>query len=124
MLDKIQKKYSEVYENHFKEIFKDGYDVKCEWGFPVIKLEFSNPVSEIIFNIDIRSGDYGLFMKGKEMKDEVEVPAFAALDKATLNFIVERTILISENLFGVEPEPNPDEIEPGPDKAESDPDKV
>ena len=58
------------------------------------------------------------------MKDEVEVPAFAALDKATLNFIVERTILISENLFGVEPEPNPDEIEPGPDKAESDPDKV
>jgi hypothetical protein len=124
MLDEIQKKYSEVYENHFKEIFKDGYDVKCEWGFPVIKLEFSNPKSEIIFNIDIRSGDYGLFMKGKEMKDEVEVPAFAALDSSTLKFIVERTILISENLFGAEPEPRPDEVEPGPDKAESDPDKV
>lgn len=118
MLDKIQKKYSEVYENHFKEIFKDTYDVKCEWGFPIIRLGFSNPKSEIIFNIDIRNGDYGLFMKGKEMKDEVEVPAFAVLDKSTLNFIVERTILISENIFAVEPELTEDKDDE-PEKAES-----
>jgi len=111
MLDKIKEQYGKVYEDHFNHVFEGKFDVQCEWGFPVLALLISSKNVEVKSHwriaVDVTSQDFTLSSKAYkveeselELEDAALTPEWTSIDKTTLNFIVDRVVLISEQLFG------------------------
>lgn len=122
MLDKVKEQYGAVYEEHFNHVFEGRFDVKCEWGFPVLALLISSKNVEVKSQwriaVDVLSKDFTLSSKAYrlelsrlELEDELPVPEWTSIDKTTLDFIIERVVLISQKVFGEqEPEENTETV--------------
>jgi hypothetical protein len=110
MLDQVKEKNSKIFVDHFNEVFGERFDVTCDWGFPVVGLEFGskNPEYEINWRIaiDVVKPDYTLQTFAARVSGEGEektlTPEYATIDKATIDFIVGRSVMLSNNLFGQE----------------------
>lgn len=104
MLQDVQKRNGKIFEDHFKEVFGDQFEVECKWGFPIIQLSVISNKSEVksnfTFVIDVTNSEYSLNIKGYKVVEEKEVPVNVAIDSKTIDFVVERTILITDNMFG------------------------
>ena len=103
MLKKAQKRYGKMFEDHFNQIFGEGVEVICTWGFPVVGITLKTKEGEInthwYFSINTISKDYDISTTSFIEKDEVNTSAISRLDSKTLNFIVDRTVELSESLF-------------------------
>jgi len=107
MLEKVKEKNSKVFVSHFNEAFGEKFEVECDWGFPVLVLEFASKNVDYKINwkiaIDVTKPDYTLqtfaARVSGEGDDKVFTPEYATIDKATIEFIVGRSIMLSNNLF-------------------------
>lgn len=111
MLEEVREQYGKVYEDHFNHVFEERFDVKCEWGFPILALLISSKSAEVKSHwriaIDVTNEDFTLSSKAYrlessrlEFEDGLPVPEWTSIDKTTLNLIVERVVLISQQIFG------------------------
>ena len=103
MLDQVKQKNAQMFVDHFNEVFGEKFDVECEWGFPVMMLQFSTKEESITvrwrLSIDVTKPDYTLQTFASKLENEVEIPQFATIDKTALEFIVGRSIMLSNTLF-------------------------
>lgn len=112
MLEKVKQKNSKLFVDHFNQVFEDKFEVQCEWGFPVLGLEFTSKNPEYRINwkmaIDVTKPDYTLQTFAArisgEGEEEVLTPEYATIDKTTIEFIVGRAMMLSNNLFPQEEE--------------------
>jgi hypothetical protein len=118
MLEQVKEKNSQLFVDHFNEVFGGKFEVSCSWGFPVVSLGFTskNPEYEINWRmaIDVTKPDYTLQTFAAKVSGEGEervlTPEFATIDKTTIEFIVGRTIMLSNNLFPQETEESTEEV--------------
>lgn len=112
MLDQVKQKNAQIFVDHFNEVFGGKFDVECEWGFPVMILQFSSKNEEFVvkwrITVDVTKPDYSLQTYGAKLKGDIEIPQFATIDKTTLEFILTRAIMLSQTLF---PQDKPNETE-------------
>lgn len=110
MLKELAKQKGEIFENFFTKAFENRFNVKCDWGFPVISLSIkSKKESEIknswFFRIDTRTEEYSFTSEGyreegeKENKEITVLPV--SIDSNTINFIVKNVVSITEDIFGL-----------------------
>jgi hypothetical protein len=103
MLNQVKEKNSQMFVDHFNEVFGGKFNVECEWGFPVMMLQLSTKEESITvrwrLSIDVTKPDYTLQTFASKLEGEVEVPQFATIDRAALEFIVGRSMMLSNNLF-------------------------
>ena len=118
MLDQIKEKNAQIFIDHFNEVFGNKFNVECEWGFPVMTLEFSTKEELTTvrwkLNIDVTKPDYSLQTFASKLEGEKEIPHVAMIDKTALDFIISRSMILSQNLFSQETTKNkekPKEVE-------------
>ena len=105
MLKDVQKKYSEIFENHFKEVFQGSLDVKCSWGFPVIDLTLTSKneaegiTSIWSFSINVSDEKYNLASKSFKVEEEKEISQASIISGEMIGFVVRRTIEIGSSFF-------------------------
>jgi hypothetical protein len=103
MLDQVKQKNAKMFVDHFNEVFGGKFDVECEWGFPVMMLQFSTKEESVTvrwrITIDVTKPDYTLQTYAAKLDGETEIPQFATIDKTALDFIVGRSMMLSNNLF-------------------------
>ena len=103
MLDQVKQKNQQIFVDHFNEVFGGKFDVQCEWGFPVMMLEFATKNEEFVvkwrITVDVTKPDYTLQTYGAKIEEDKEIPQFATIDKTTLEFILSRAIMLSQSLF-------------------------
>ena len=112
MLQEIKEKNSIMFVEHFNQAFDEKYEIECEWGFPVlsIKLISKNPEYDISwhFNIDVVKPDYVLQVYGAKLQSEGESQLKVAepitIDKSTIDFIIGRSIYLTNLILGEEEE--------------------
>lgn len=108
MLDQVKQKNAQIFVDHFNEVFGGKFDVQCEWGFPVMILEFATKNEEFVvkwrITVDVTKPDYTLQTYGAKIEEGKEIPQFATIDKTTLEFILSRAMMLSNNLFPQEEE--------------------
>ena len=118
MLNQVKEKNEQIFIDHFNEVFGDKFNVQCEWGFPVMMLEFATKNEEFVMKwrvtIDVAKPDYSLQTYGAKIEEDKEIPQFATIDKTTLEFILTRAIILSQNLF---PQDKPNETEESTEKS-------
>lgn len=118
MLDQVKQKNAQIFVDHFNEVFGSKFDVECEWGFPVMILQFSSKNEEFIvkwrITVDVTKPDYSLQTYGAKLQGDIEIPQFATIDKTTLEFILTRAIMLSQSLF---PQDKPNETEESTEKS-------
>lgn len=121
MLQDVQKRNGKIFEDHFKEVFGGQFEVECKWGFPIIQLSVISNKSEVksnfTFVIDVTNSEYSLNVKGYKVVEEKEVPVNVAIDSKTIDFIVERTVLVTDKMFGGSAEEEAEEVEAKEAKA-------
>jgi hypothetical protein len=47
MLNQVKEKNSQMFVDHFNEVFGGKFNVECEWGFPVMMLQLSTKEESI-----------------------------------------------------------------------------
>ena len=118
MLDQVKQKNAQIFVDHFNEVFGEKFAIECEWGFPVMILQFSTKNEEFVvkwrITIDVAKPDYTLQTYGARIEGDIEIPQFATIDKTTLEFILTRAIMLSQNLF---PQDKPNETEENTEKS-------
>lgn len=115
MLKDVQKKYGEIFENHFKEVFQGNLDVKCNWGLPIIEITLiseeknENEIKSIwSFSIDVVEEKYNIAAKAFKIVDEKEISEASVISSEIVDFVVKRTIEIANSFFE-EKKPEPKE---------------
>lgn len=117
MLKKIKEKNEFLIKDHFEKVFGEDYNFEVNWGMPIVVLtitfekEERKSIWKLGFNMD--DENYELSMLGIKTEDEKEFPDWSTIDKNTVDFIIKRTIEISEQLFITreapeQPQENPD----------------
>ena len=118
MLDQVKQKNAQIFIDHFNEVFGGKFDVECEWGFPVMILQFSSKNEEFVvkwrITVDVTKPDYTLQTYSAKIEEDKEIPQFATIDKTTLEFILTRAIMLSQSLF---PQEKPNETEESTEKS-------
>ena len=107
MLDQVKQKNSQMFVDHFNEVFGERFEIKCDWGFPVVGLEFTskNPEYKIHWRmaIDVVKPDYTLQTFAAKISGEGEnqvlTPEYTTIDRTAIEFIVGRAMMLSNNLF-------------------------
>lgn len=103
MLSKARKRYEEIFENFFQESFGKDSKVLVNWGYPImtVSIDFNNEDLEsslkIIFNIE--DGNFNINSKAARKVDDSWIPEVSAIDKNTIDFIIQNSKKINEQLF-------------------------
>ena len=103
MLKDVQKKYGEIFEIHFKEIFQGSLDVKCNWGLPIIEItlisegEGENKIKSIwSFSIDVVEEKYNIAAKAFKMVDEKEISEASVISSEIVDFVVNNLLKLKD----------------------------
>lgn len=103
MLKNIKQKNEKLIAEHFEQVFGEGYKVEVNWGMPVMAITITatkdDKVSSwrIAFNMENES--YELSTKAVKTVDGKEEADWATLTKEIVEFVIKRSIEISEQLF-------------------------
>jgi len=119
MLDQVKEKNSKIFIEHFNQVFGEKFKVECDWGFPVLSLSFKSQTEERqvhwILTMNVVKSDYTLQTLAAKISGEGEektfTPEYAVVDKTTIDFILERSIMLSNNLFSQEQPETEEKVE-------------
>jgi hypothetical protein len=119
MLDQVKEKNSQIFIEHFNQVFGEKFEVECDWGFPVLSLGFKSKTEERevhwVLTIDVVKSDYTLQTLAAKISGEGEektfTPEYAVVDKTTIDFILERSVMLSNSLFSQTQPENEEKLE-------------
>jgi hypothetical protein len=106
MLDSIQTKNKNLFIEHFTKALGDKYVIDCIWGFPSLQLTIASkdqPIKSIWrVTLDVTTKAFALETKAFKLKEEVEVSEWTGIDSATIGFLINESIKVSNEIFNVE----------------------
>jgi hypothetical protein len=106
MLDLLQQKNKNLFIEHFTKSLGEKYTVDCIWGFPSLQLIIASkdqPINNTWrVTIDVTTKAFALETKSFKLKDEVEVAEWSGIDSATIGFLINESVKVSNQIFNVE----------------------
>lgn len=103
MLKEVQKNFSKIYEDHFKAAL-NVKEVECNWGMPEINLTIKENEGSVhrvtVFVVNTIEGTIKTYTKAWSVKEDERIePIFTIVVKEVEDFIKERVIALTEQIF-------------------------
>src|SRR5690554_572657 len=121
MLNKIKLKNEEIISNYLQNVFDDSFKIKTDWGFPITKVTINSDLDskkstwELTFNLLAKNFNIST-INSKTEEEGLEVPEWGSIDSSTINYIIDTTIAITEQLFTTRPQDTEEEKTEEPDE--------
>lgn len=109
MLNEIKLKNEEIISNYLQNVFDDSFKIKTDWGFPITKITINSDLDskkstwELTFNLLTKNFNIST-INSKTDEEGLEVPEWGSIDSSTINYIIDTTAAITEQLFTTRPQ--------------------
>lgn len=115
-LKTIKEYYEKIISQHFQEIFGEFYNVETNFGIPTtvvhVKLIEETKSSEWKFTFDTFEKTFNIDSFATKKEGENIVPDWSGISSEIINFVIDRTILILENILsGTVPPEQPADVD-------------